>query len=197
MLNPLPLTQITGLILAGGAGRRMGGADKGLLDYQGQPLAAHAARRLGPQVGRLLINANRNLERYRQLGYPLVSDLIGGHPGPLAGLHAGLSACADEWLLAVPCDSPHFPADLAATLLAAALAADASAAWAITASGSHPVFMLCHKRLLPALALALERGERRVGGWLRSAGAIPVSFADEAAFANFNTPDDLLPSQIK
>lgn len=192
MLPPdFSIDLLTGLVLAGGAGRRVGGADKGLIDYQGQPLAAHAVNRLHPQVGTLFISANRNLERYRQLGYPVLEDLLPDHPGPLAGLHAGLSVCVSEWLLAVPCDSPHFPENLARRLVSAAEAAHAPAAWAVTAEGSHPVFMLCQRGLLPALRESLERGERRVGGWLRSVGGIPVTFPDEAAFANFNTPEDL------
>ena len=182
---------ITGLVLAGGAGRRMGGADKGLLEYRGETLAALAARRLAPQVDRLLISANRNLERYRQFGHPLVSDRTSDLPGPLGGVQAGLAACAGDWLVTVPCDSPAFPEDLAARLLAAAEAARAPAAWAITAAASHPVFMLCHRLLLADLDSALAAGERRVGGWLQRVGAIPVSFPDEAAFANFNTPADL------
>ena len=169
----------------------MGGVDKGLVDYRGEPLVAHALRRLTPQVGRLMISANRNLETYRRLGHPVLMDLIPDHPGPLAGLHAGLTACASEWLLVVPCDSPAFPADRGQRLLSAAQAKGAPAAWAATAEGNHPVFMLCKSTLLPPLDAALGRGERRVGSWLRAAGGIPVTFPDEAAFVNFNTREDL------
>ena len=105
-------TDITGLVLAGGRGSRMGGADKGLQSYRGMPLAMHAMLRLAPQVGRVMINANRNLAAYESFGAPVFTDASGDFAGPLAGFVAGLEQCDTPYLVTVPCDSPLFPDDL-------------------------------------------------------------------------------------
>lgn len=181
---------ITGLILAGGAGRRMGGADKGLLAYCGRPLVAHAIDRLAPQVGALIISANRHLDAYGAFGHPLVGDDEPDYPGPLAGLAAGLAACRTEWLVCVPCDCPHFPLDLASRLRTAA-GTTRRLAVATVAGQMQPTFQLCHRTLLPALQRHLASGERRVGGWCRQQGALEADFPDPAAFRNFNTPAEL------
>lgn len=182
---------VTGLILAGGAGRRMGGADKGLLDWQGRPLVAHVIERLAPQVDRLLISANRNRESYVAFGYPVIDDELQDFQGPLAGLAVGLAACTTEWLVCVPCDCPALPLDLVARLRAAAQGADAAMAVAITDEGMQPTFQLCRRELLPALEAYLASGERRVGQWCRQLHATEARFADRAAFANFNHPEEL------
>lgn len=187
MANP----EVTGLILAGGAGRRMGGADKGLMPYRERPLVTHAIARLAPQVGSLLVSANRNLEAYRAFGHPLVCDDQPDYPGPLAGLAAGLAACRTPWLVCIPCDCPALPLDLVARLLEAAETAGASGAVAVSAGQMQPTFQLCRQSLLPALAAFLAAGNRRVGEWCRKQGAVEVAFADEAAFANLNSPDAL------
>lgn len=183
---------ITGLILAGGAGRRMGGADKGLLDWQGRPLVAHAIERLAPQVGRLIISANRNRDAYAGFGYPVIDDELQGFQGPLAGLAAGLAACTTEWLACVPCDCPRLPLDLVAQLLVAAEEADAALAVATTDEGLQPTFQLCRRDLLPALEAYLAHGERRVSAWCRRQGAAEAFFEDAVAFRNLNAPADLL-----
>jgi len=121
---------ITGLLLAGGRGSRMGGVDKGLQPFNGQPLALHAMRRLTPQVGPIMVNANRNLAEYEALGAPVWPDSLADHAGPLAGFLTGLEHCATPWLLTVPCDTPLFPLDLAARLAEAAVADDADIAMA-------------------------------------------------------------------
>lgn len=182
---------VTGLILAGGAGTRMGGADKGLLDWQGRPLVTHVIDRLAPQVGTLLISANRNREAYAAFGHPLVSDALPDYPGPLAGLAAGLAACTTEWLVCVPCDCPALPLDLVACLRDVAHSADATMAVATTDAGMQPTFQLCRRDLLPALVDYLARGERRVGQWCRQQNAAEAFFADTTAFANFNHPEEL------
>lgn len=169
----------------------MGGADKGLLLYRGKPLVAHVIERLAPQTDRLIISANRNLEAYAAYGHPLVGDALPDYPGPLAGLAAGLATCATEWLLCTPCDCPALPLDLADRLLSAAKENDASLAVATTKEGMQPTFQLCHRELLPALEAFLARGERRVGQWCREQGAAEAYFENAAAFANFNTPDEL------
>jgi molybdopterin-guanine dinucleotide biosynthesis protein A len=182
---------VTGLILAGGAGRRMGGADKGLLDWQGRPLVAHAIGRLAPQVGKLVISANRNRDTYADYGYPVIDDDIPGFQGPLAGLAAGLAACATEWLACVPCDCPLLPLDLVARLRDAAEAEQATMAVAATAEGMQPTFQLCRGELLPALQAYLAGGGRRVGAWCRQQGAAEAFFTDAAAFRNMNAPEDI------
>ena len=106
------MKDITGLVLAGGMGRRMDSRDKGLIAFRGKPMVAHVIERLAPQVGSLIINANRNLDQYGGLGYPVVSDEVSGYAGPLAGLHAGLRACTTPLIVTAPCDSPFLPTDL-------------------------------------------------------------------------------------
>ncbi|MBU3694122.1 MAG: molybdenum cofactor guanylyltransferase [Rhodocyclaceae bacterium] len=185
---------VTGLILAGGEGRRMGGADKGLLLFDNRPLARHTAERLWPQVDALLLSANRNLDAYRALGFePLVDEVSDGarSAGPLAGMLSGLTRCTTPWMVSVPCDSPRFPADLVERLLAAARQADAPAVLAATDAGPHPVFMLLRRDLLPSLRSFVAGGGRRVREWQNAVGAATARFPDEAAFTNINTPDDL------
>ncbi len=189
------ISSITGLILAGGAGRRMGGADKGLLDFQGRPLVAHVIERLAPQVGSLLISANRNLDIYAQFGHPLVSDDQPDYPGPLAGLAAGLAICPTEWLVCVPCDCPALPLDLVNRLWIAAQGQSATIAVTSTCGRMQPTFQLCQRSLLPALLAYLASGERKVGGWCRTQSAIEVAFADTTAFRNLNSPDELVAPQ--
>jgi len=180
---------VTGLILAGGEGRRVGGADKGLLDYRGKPLVAHVIDRFAPQVDTLLISANRNLEDYLDFGYPVVTDASEERLGPLAGIAAGLRACETPWLAVCPCDCPHLPPDLVARLMAGI--GQARLAIGRSSEGTQPTFMLCRRELLPALAAWLAAGERKVMAWCRNQGAVEVDFPDAAAFANFNTPDAL------
>ncbi|GAB2182272.1 molybdenum cofactor guanylyltransferase MobA [Denitratisoma sp. agr-D3] len=183
---------VTGLVLAGGRGQRMGGEDKGLLSWQGRPLAAHALARLAPQVTGLMISANRNLDTYRRWGHPVLADALGDYPGPLAGLQAGLAACDTPLLACIPCDTPNFPTDLV-TRLRATLAHNPQAlvTWATTDQGEHPVFLLCQKTLLPALVDYLTAGKRRVRDFLLGVGGVPTHFDQESAFANLNCPQDL------
>lgn len=183
---------ITGVILAGGLGTRMGGVDKGLQLHHGKALVSHVAERLAPQVGRLLINANRNESAYAAFGYPLVADHITGFAGPLAGLHAALGAADTPLVVTAPCDSPGLPLDLVGRLHHALLAGQANLAIVRAADRLHPVFCLCHRSLQPQLAAYLENGGRRVAAWCAAMGAIEVDFSDQcAAFGNFNSLDDL------
>lgn len=182
---------ITGLILAGGLGRRMGGRDKGLQPFRGKPMAAWAIERLAPQVDVLLINANQNLEAYAAFGHPVVPDRIGGFAGPLAGLHAGLSACETPWLVTAPCDSPFLPEDLVARLGAALEAAGADLAVAKTGDQPHPVFSLVRREALDGLTAFLEGGGRKVDAWYAALKTVEVPFAEERAFANINTLEEL------
>ncbi len=183
--------RVTGLILAGGEGRRMGGADKGLVDFCGRPLVAHAIERLAPQVGAMLISANRNLDAYRRFGYPVVTDAGNERCGPLAGIAAGLAVCATDWLVCVPCDCPALPNDLVERLLAGAEERKARMAVAAADGRMQPTFHLVRRECLPALHAFLAAGERRVGHWCRQQGAIELAFPDAQAFENLNNPADL------
>ena len=186
------MREITGLILAGGVGRRMGGVDKGLTVLRGRPMVAWVLERLAPQVSELLINANQNLERYRGFGYPVVSDEIAGFAGPLAGLHAGMKTAHGVFVLMVPCDSPFLPTDLAQRLFDALDADLADLAVAKTGAQPHPVFALARTSLRPHLAAFLEGGGRTVYAWYDSLQIIEVAFdGQEQAFTNINTMDEL------
>lgn len=188
--------QITGLILAGGQGSRMGGSDKGLMLFDDKPMIVHAIERLAPQVGPLIINANRNTDIYAGFGYPVVADATNpqneAFAGPLAGLLAGLRAATTDWVLTAPCDSPSFPLDLAQRLVAAQADNGCGDLFvAKTPVQSHPVFMLVHRELTAVLEAFLNSGERKLGFWQKQNGATFVDFPDEAAFANLNTPEEL------
>ena len=193
--------QITGLILAGGEGRRMGGQDKGLLLLDDRPLAAHALQRLAPQVSQVMISANRHAEAYAALGVPVLPDSLPGFLGPLAGLLTGLQACKTDWLLGVPRDSPALVPDLVARL-AQAIEGRPQARVALVEGPDeergghrlHPAFALLHRSLATPLAAALANGERRLGQWLTGQPHVRVRFdrpGDALMLANANTPEAL------
>lgn len=194
-------TEVTGLILAGGRGSRMGSVDKGLQAFRGKPMARHAIDRLSPQVGSLMINANQNLDIYKDFGSPVYSDEIQGFAGPLAGLQTGLVHCKTPFLVTVPCDSPFFPLDLVSRLGVALLAQNADLAVAVTGDGeeeqAHPVFSLVRTSLLPHLSEFLQSGQRKIDKWYASLKVAPVHFAQEEAFSNINTADELAKWEAK
>ena len=184
--------KITGVILAGGLGRRMGGIDKGLQELRGQPMVAWVVERLAPQVDELLINANQNSERYAAFGHRVVPDQIPDFAGPLAGLHAALSAAAHPLVATAPCDSPFLPADLISRLFSALTATDADLAVARTFDQPHPVFCLCKREVWPHLTEFLESGGRKIDRWYATLKVVEVAFDDEAeAFENINTKEEL------
>lgn len=185
------MNHVTGLILAGGLARRMGGGDKGLRMFRGKPMVAHAIERLAPQVEALVINANQNREAYAALGYPVIADAIAGFAGPLAGLHAGLSRCTTPLMVTAPCDSPFLPLDLVASLKAALEKADAQLAVAQCEGRAQPVFVLCRREVLDSLNAFLAGGGRKIDAWYAALKVVEVPFADAAAFANINTPEEL------
>jgi len=193
-LHPVPTVPIiTGVILAGGLGTRMGGVDKGLQLFAGQPLVSQITKRFAPQVDQLLINANRNGAEYARLGYPLISDRISDFAGPLAGLQAALSTTENEWVATVPCDSPRLPLDLVSRLYSALIVGNAKLAFATAGGRLHPVFCLCHISLLPELTAYLNGGGRKVTQWCNAMKAIEVDFSDQTdAFSNLNTIEELL-----
>ena len=184
---------ISGVILAGGMGRRMGGADKGLIKFLGRPMIEHVAERLKPQVGEILINANRELQHYANLGYPVIEDEIGGFAGPLAGLHKAMQVAAYPYVLTVPCDSPLLPHNLVERLMNGLIERDADLAVAKTGMQAHPVFCLCRKALLPNLEAFLKDGGRKIDTWYSTLEVAEVQFSDNVkAFANVNTPEELV-----
>ncbi|WP_275065361.1 molybdenum cofactor guanylyltransferase MobA [Erwinia endophytica] len=186
-----PSVDVTGVILAGGRGIRMGGEDKGLLLYQGKPLYQHVLARLQPQVSRIYINANRNLAAYQQSGLPVISDSLPDFPGPLAGMLAALENIETEWAVFVSCDTPALPENLVSHLWQGKH--HAMAVWAQSAQRQHPTLALLHISLAPALASFLAKGERKVMLFLQQAGGHSVPFDDcPGAFANINCPEDLL-----
>ncbi len=190
-MRPTALQDVTGLVLAGGQGRRMGGRDKGLIPLAGRPLVAHVLDRLRPQVAAVAISANRHREEYGRYGCPVWADELPDRPGPLAGILTALGRIDTDWLLAVPVDAPALPSDLAERLLAAAVEDDAPAALAAVDGRREPAFCLVHRRLRDDLAGFLAAGERRLGGWLARHAAAIADFTDAGAFDNLNTPDDL------
>ena len=191
----IPRDQITGLILAGGLGRRMSadgrGLDKGLQAFAGKSMVEHVIARLAPQVGALMLNANRNPDEYRRFGHPVIADAIDGFAGPLAGLHAGLGVCSTRYLATVPCDSPFLPLDLIRRLAQALSQTGAQVAAARSGEQSHPVFMLVDREVMPSLHEFLASGRRKIDAWYMSLPLVEVDFADDEAFRNINTLEDL------
>ena len=187
--------QITGLVLAGGRGSRMGGVDKGLQNHQGMPLALHAMLRLQPQVGEVMINANRNLSAYESMGAAVWPDALADYPGPLAGFLAGLEHCETPYLVTVPCDTPHFPTNLVERLADALVAENADVAMAATREEGvvqvQPVFCLMKADLLESLVRFVHEGQRKIDRWTGLHRCTRVLFDDAGAFANANTLDEL------
>ncbi|MCC5884013.1 MAG: molybdenum cofactor guanylyltransferase [Halomonas sp.] len=184
-----PLTDVTGLILAGGQGRRMGGRDKGLEPFQGASLVSHVQSRLVGRVAEVLISANRHLETYRDLAGRVVADRESGYQGPLMGIASGLEAAATPWILVVPCDTPFLPDDLVERM--AAGVGSHRIAMAHDGERLHPVVMLLERSLLSDLQDALASGERKVRHWVDRHAWTRVDFSDcPEAFINLNSEDD-------
>jgi molybdopterin-guanine dinucleotide biosynthesis protein A len=194
---------ITGLILAGGRGSRMGGTDKGLQNFHGLPLALQTLMRLQLQslpLQEVLINANRNLAAYESLGVPVWPDSIDGFAGPLAGFQTGLERCETPLLLTVPCDTPLFPLDLVERLYTAMNAQNADIAMAAAAEGDgtlrpQPVFCLLKTDLLESLVKFTQGGGRKIDAWTdqHRCTLVPFDLPDDStqAFANANTLAEL------
>ena len=183
---------IAAIILAGGLGARMGGADKGLMLMQQRPLVQHVIERLKPQVDNIMINANRHLETYRQFGYAVLPDQHVNFLGPLAGFQAGLKYSRCEYLLTCPCDTPLLPENLVQILLATLKKHHAEIAIAATHGNDHPVICLCKTSVLSSLEAYLDSGVRKVSDWQKKLIHAYADFTDQAdAFANINTPEEL------
>ena len=188
-MNVITTPGITGLILAGGLAQRMGGGHKGLQWLKGRPLIQWAVDRLRPQVDTLMISTN-DAAAYASLSLPMVADEL-PQMGPLGGVLAGLKAARTDWIVTVPCDAPHFPADLVARLKAGIDAVGADLGVACTADGLQPVFCLMRRSDWPLIRDYLTTGRRRADGWHGELQVARIEFDDAAAFANINTPEAL------
>jgi len=188
--NRIDPATITALVLAGGAGKRMGGVDKGLVDFHGQPLAWRALQRLSASAGQCLLSANRNVECYRQWGVRVISDQFHdahtGYAGPLAGIAAGLACTTTEWLLIAPCDMPFLPVSLGQRL--GATSARLSVAYG--AGRIQPLLALLHVSLAQDVQAYLEQGGRTVQTWQARHQPAITSFIEAEAFANYNQLSD-------
>ena len=186
------VTSVTGVVLAGGQGRRMGNVDKGLQLLDGRALVGWVLNRFVPQVDEVLINANRNRDAYAAFGFRIVEDRVGGFAGPLAGMHAGLSEAKYERVAFVPCDTPFLPQDLVARLSMPLQDENVDLSVSKTGTQPHPVICLVRKRLLPHLTAYLDGGGRKVDGWYSTLNVTEVAFDDQPrAFSNINTPEEL------
>ncbi len=199
---PLHVEAITGVILAGGRGSRMGGVDKGLQNFNGVPLALHTLMRLSPQVGEIMINANRNLAAYESFGVPVWPDAtgLGDYAGPLAGFLTGMEHVETPYILMVPCDTPLFPHDLVARLAEAFVREDAdfAVAAALEEDGqlrAQPVFCLMRTTMLESLLRFTHGGGRKIDAWTALHKTVTVPFDqpgdDARGFFNANTLAEL------
>jgi molybdopterin-guanine dinucleotide biosynthesis protein A len=188
------MKNVTGLILAGGRGERMGGADKGWVIVDSRPLIVSVVERFAPQVGHLLISANRNIERYAALGEVVEDDTahVNGERfiGPLIGVLSALRRARTDWVAIVPCDAPHLPGDLVQRLASATLDTGAIAACARVGGRLQPLFVVVKTSNVEQLAAAISAGKRAMHHWLESLNAIAVNFDDAQAFINVNTMPD-------
>jgi molybdopterin-guanine dinucleotide biosynthesis protein A len=184
--------RVSGLVLAGGQGSRMGGVDKGLQPFRDKPMVAHVIERLGPQVDEILINANRNPADYERFGHRVIADEIEGFAGPLAGFERGLAHATHALVVTVPCDSPFLPADLVDRLRTAMTSQKADLAVAKTGEQAHPVFCLMRREVHSSLREFLASGQRKIDKWYAQLRVAEVPFDDEPdAFLNINTREEL------
>lgn len=185
-------TKVTGVILAGGLARRMHNQDKGLVDFKGRPMVSYAIAAMSPVVDRLIINANRNRERYRQFGLPVVADRTDSFDGPLAGVLTAMIHADADVLVVMPCDSPLVTAEHLRKLLSTLAEQDADVAVAFDGERLHPVFLAIKTTLKTSLEAYLASGQRKLGLWLEQQNMVKADFSDAPGiFANVNTVDDL------
>ena len=191
-MEKVPQISVTGLLLAGGRARRMGGNDKGLLPLNGRPLAAWGLERLAPQVDELLISANRNQAQYEKLGASVISDSIDGFVGPLAGFVAGLQHAKNQWVVTAPCDSPFLAEDYVERMIATMSEQSVDAVVAHDGNRLQPVFILINCRLQEGLFQFLESNQRKIDLWLDQTKWCVTDFSDSPdMFLNANTPEEL------
>ena len=185
-------SSITGLVLAGGQARRMGGVDKGLIDIHGQTIVERITDKLKDQCADVMINANRNLEQYRQFGYTVIEDRIGGFQGPLAGMLSGLKSIQTEWLITAPCDGPFLSSTYAESMFQAAQSIGAPIAVARDQERLQPVYILLHISTHESLEAFLNSGERKIDRWFSESNFAEAIITDcDDMFENINTPEQL------
>lgn len=188
------LSDVTAVILAGGQGQRMGGQDKGLVNFSGQPMVQHIIKQIQPNVQFIMINANRNLAQYQSLGFPVIEDIHSGYQGPLMGMLTGLTYAQTEWVLFLPCDTPILPSQLIKRLYNAATENQADVAVAHDGEYLQPVVALVKRTLAPSLEQWLNDGKRKIDRWFMQHRMIVVSFAEQMAYPplmNLNTSEEL------
>jgi len=184
--------KITGVVLAGGRARRMGGEDKGLMLYRGRPLVSYALHALQQVAGTVIFNANRNREEYARFGYPVIPDLTDTFDGPLAGLLSAMRSAQTEYVLTVPCDCPHVDGLLLSRLYGTLIAGQAEICTAFDGERLHPVFLIAKRCLADDLADYLASGQRKVETWLRMHKLALADYSDRPElFVNINTREEL------
>ena len=187
------IDQVSGIVLAGGRARRMGGVDKGLVDLDGAPMISHVVRRIRPQMSKMIISANRNLPEYGKWSDQVVADTIGEFDGPLAGMASGLELVETEFAVTVPCDSPLVSNDLVSRMYDACVSKAADIAVAHDGARLQPVFALLRRTLGASIVEFLESGERKIDKWFERHDFTTVDFSDTPeSFLNINTQDDKL-----
>ena len=199
MKNPTPRNDITAVILAGGKARRMNGQDKGLITLHGRPMVDYIIEALQPQVGSILVNANRNTEQYAAFGLPVIADMLGDYFGPLVGMASGMDATATPFIVTTPCDSPIIPDNLVETLYRALQENKADISVAHDGERMQPVFALLRRSLLASLLDYLNEGGRKIDTWFSRQPLALADFSGSAdTFLNLNTPEDkqLLESRL-
>lgn len=190
-MNTTERDNITAVILAGGRGSRLGGQDKGLLEFAGRPIIEHILEAISPQAGAVIINANRNLQHYSKYGQPVISDEMADYQGPLAGFAAALAASSTDYIMTIPCDGPFVPADLIARMSRAMLDQHAELAVAHDGQRMQPVYALIPRTLESSLQQFLDSGDRKIDRWYALHTSALADFSDVAdTFFNINTDDD-------
>jgi len=189
---------ITAVILAGGRGRRMGGQDKGLIEFNGRALVAILIDRLSQQVSSILINANRNRDRYQAFGYPVVSDQLDDYQGPLAGFACAMDTADTDFILTLPCDGPSLASDYVARFITSQQRSGAAICVADDGERLQPVHALIKVDLLTSLNAFLESGDRKIDRWYAMHDFVKTDFSDCAdMFRNINTPSDQQSMQVQ
>ena len=187
----ISLNEVTAVVLAGGRGRRMGGLDKGLVNLEKRPLIAHVLNTIAPQAGSVLINANRNAEKYREFGYRIVSDTLDDYQGPLAGFASAMAVASTPYIVTLPCDGPLVPTDYVQRMIDALERSENEIAVAHDGNRMQPVYALLPVRLSADLESYLAEGNRKIDLWYARRLTVPVDFSDcPDAFRNINTPED-------
>ena len=184
---------MTAVILAGGKARRMAGRDKGLISIAGKPMIEYVIEAISPQISHLLINANRSQNDYAHYGFPVIADAPAGFHGPLAGMASALQVTETAYMLALPCDSPYAPCDLAQRLYESLLSENAEISVAHDGRRLQPVFCLLKRSLLPSMRAYLESGERKIDRWFARHNMAITDFSDKRqAFININSREDIV-----